>query len=142
MYNACHQYFNDANVMIAAAAVADYRPKNVALQKIKKNEATFTIELEKTKDILSSLGQIKKKQFLIGFALETENEIENAKLKIQKKNLDLIVLNSLNDLGAGFGKPTNKVTFIDKNFKIEPQELKSKEAVAIDIVNKIVSYYA
>ncbi|ENA1794502.1 bifunctional phosphopantothenoylcysteine decarboxylase/phosphopantothenate--cysteine ligase CoaBC [Flavobacterium psychrophilum] len=142
MYNACHQYFNDTNVMIAAAAVADYRPKNVALQKIKKNEATFTIELEKTKDILSSLGQIKKKQFLIGFALETENEIENAKLKIQKKNLDLIVLNSLNDLGAGFGKPTNKVTFIDKNFKIEPQELKSKEAVAIDIVNKIVSYYA
>ncbi|EOG6905095.1 bifunctional phosphopantothenoylcysteine decarboxylase/phosphopantothenate--cysteine ligase CoaBC [Flavobacterium psychrophilum] len=142
MYNTCHQYFNDANVMIAAAAVADYRPKNVALQKIKKNEATFTIELEKTKDILSSLGQIKKKQFLIGFALETENEIENAKLKIQKKNLDLIVLNSLNDLGAGFGKPTNKVTFIDKNFKIEPQELKSKEAVAIDIVNKIVSYYA
>ncbi len=88
------------------------------------------------------MGQIKKKQFLIGFALETENEIENAKLKIQKKNLDLIVLNSLNDLGAGFGKPTNKVTFIDKNFKIEPQELKSKEAVAIDIVNKIVSYYA
>ena len=79
---------------------------------------------------------------MIGFALETENEIENAKLKIQKKNLDLIVLNSLNDLGAGFGKPTNKVTFIDKNFKIEPQELKSKEAVAIDIVNKIVSHYA
>jgi phosphopantothenoylcysteine decarboxylase/phosphopantothenate--cysteine ligase len=142
MYNTCHEYFNDYDVMIAAAAVADYRPKNVAPQKIKKNEATFTIELEKTKDILLSLGQIKKDQFLIGFALETENEIENAKLKIQKKNLDLIVLNSLNDLGAGFGKPTNKVTFIDKNFKIEPQELKSKEAVAIDIVNKIVSHYA
>ncbi|SFA89282.1 phosphopantothenoylcysteine decarboxylase / phosphopantothenate--cysteine ligase [Flavobacterium swingsii] len=142
MYNTCHKYFNDYDVMIAAAAVADYRPKNVAPQKIKKNEATFTIELEKTKDILLSLGQIKKKQFLIGFALETENEIENAKLKIQKKNLDLIVLNSLNDLGAGFGKPTNKVTFIDKKFKIEPQELKSKEAVAIDIVNKIVSHYA
>ena len=142
MYNACHQYFNDYDVMIGAAAVADYRPKNVASQKIKKTEATFTIELEKTKDILLSLGQIKKNQFLIGFALETENEIENAKLKIQKKNLDLIVLNSLNDLGAGFGKPTNKVTFINKNFKIEPQELKSKEAVAIDIVNKIVSHYA
>ena len=142
MYNACHQYFDIVDVAIAAAAVADYRPKNVASQKIKKNEATFTIELEKTKDILFSLGQIKNKQFLIGFALETENEIENAKLKIQKKNLDLIVLNSLNDLGAGFGKPTNKVTFIDKNFKIEPQELKSKEDVAIDIVNKIVSHYA
>ena len=142
MYHACHQYFEDCDVMIAAAAVADYRPKNIASQKIKKHEATFTIELEKTKDILLSLSQIKKNQFLIGFALETENEIENAKLKIQKKNLDLIVLNSLNDLGAGFGKPTNKVTFIDKNFKIEPQELKSKEAVAIDIVNKIVSHYA
>ena len=142
MYDACHQYFNDHDVMIAAAAVADYRPKNVASQKIKKTEATFTIELEKTKDILLSLGQIKQNQFLIGFALETENEIENAKLKIQKKNLDLIVLNSLNDLGAGFGKPTNKVTFIDHNFKIEPQELKSKEEVAIDIVNKIISHYA
>ncbi|MEN9489119.1 MAG: hypothetical protein RL494_1384 [Bacteroidota bacterium] len=142
MYTTCHQYFNDADVMIAAAAVADYRPKNVAAQKIKKNEPTFTIELEKTKDILASLGQIKKNQFLIGFALETENEIENAKVKIQKKNLDLIVLNSLNDFGAGFGKPTNKVTFIDKNFTIEPQELKSKEIVALDIVHKIISHYA
>lgn len=142
MYQACHEYFNDMDVAISAAAVADYRPKNVADQKIKKNEISFTIELEKTKDILSSLGQIKKNQFLIGFALETENEIEHAKQKIQKKNLDLIVLNSLNDAGAGFGKPTNKVTFIDKDFTIEPQELKSKEEVAIDIVNKIIAYYA
>lgn len=142
MYVACHHYFNDVDVAIAAAAVADYRPKNIALQKIKKNDATFSIELEKTKDILASLGQIKKNQLLIGFALETENEIEHAKLKIQKKNLDLIVLNSLNDTGAGFGKPTNKVTFIDKDFKIEPQELKSKEEVAVDIVNKIISHYA
>lgn len=142
MYQACHEYFNDVDVAIAAAAVADYRPKNVADQKIKKNEISFTIELEKTKDILSSLGQIKKNQFLIGFALETENEIEHAKQKIQKKNLDLIVLNSLNDEGAGFGKPTNKVTFIDKDFTIEPQELKTKEEVAIDIVNKIIAYYA
>ena len=142
MYQRCHEYFNDMDVAIAAAAVADYRPKNVADQKIKKNEISFTIELEKTKDILSSLGQIKKNQFLIGFALETENEIEHAKQKIQKKNLDLIVLNSLNDEGAGFGKPTNKVTFIDKDFTIEPQELKSKEEVAIDIVNKIIAYYA
>ncbi len=142
MYDACHQYFNEVDVAIAAAAVADYRPKNIAAQKIKKNEPTFSIELEKTKDILASLGEIKKNQFLIGFALETENEIEHAKLKIQKKNLDLIVLNSLNDVGAGFGKATNKVTFIDKNFKIEPQELKSKEDVAVDIVNKIISHYA
>ena len=141
MYTACHEYFNDVDVAIAAAAVADYRPKNVALQKIKKSESNFSIELEKTKDILASLGEIKKNQFLIGFALETENEIENAKLKIQKKNLDLIVLNSLQDEGAGFGKPTNKITFIDKNFRIEPMELKSKEEVAIDILNKVISHY-
>lgn len=141
MYNACHQYYNEVDVAIAAAAVADYKPKNVANQKIKKNDATFTIELEKTKDILASLGAIKKNQFLIGFALETENEIEHAKLKIQKKNLDLIVLNSLNDKGAGFGKPTNKVTFINKNFQIEPMDLKSKEAVALDIINKIIQHY-
>ncbi|MET0760612.1 MAG: bifunctional phosphopantothenoylcysteine decarboxylase/phosphopantothenate--cysteine ligase CoaBC, partial [Flavobacterium sp.] len=141
MYDVCHQYFADVDVAIAAAAVADYRPKIVADQKIKKAEESFTIELEKTKDILASLGAIKKNQFLIGFALETENEIENAKLKIQKKNLDLIVLNSLQDEGAGFGKPTNKITFIDKNFKVEPMELKSKEAVADDILNKVIAHY-
>lgn len=142
MYDACHQYFENVDVAIAAAAVADYKPKNVATQKIKKTETTFTIELEKNKDILLSLGQIKKHQFLIGFALETENEIENAKIKIEKKNLDLIVLNSLNDKGAGFGKPTNKVTFIDKDFNIFENPLKSKELVAEDIVNLIVKKYA
>ena len=141
MYVACHQFYADVDVAIAAAAVADYKPKNVAQQKIKKAADNFTIELEKTKDILASLGEQKKNQFLIGFALETENEIENAKLKIQKKNLDLIVLNSLQDQGAGFGKPTNKVTFIDKFFNIEPMELKSKEAVADDILNKVVVYF-
>ncbi|CAM4383527.1 bifunctional phosphopantothenoylcysteine decarboxylase/phosphopantothenate--cysteine ligase CoaBC [Flavobacterium terrigena] len=142
MYEACHQYFSTTDVAIAAAAVADYKPKNVATQKIKKTEETFTIELEKNKDILLSLGQIKKNQFLIGFALETENEIENAKIKIEKKNLDLIVLNSLKDKGAGFGKPTNKVTFIDKDFNIFENPLKSKELVAEDIVNLIVKKYA
>ena len=141
MYDACHQYYTDVDVAIAAAAVADYKPKNVANQKIKKNDATFTIELEKTKDILASLGAIKKNQFLIGFALETENEIEHAKLKIQKKNLDLIVLNSLQDKGAGFGKDTNKITFIDKSFHVEPMELKSKEAVADDILNKVIAFF-
>ena len=141
MYNACHQYFKDVDVAIAAAAVADYRPKNVANQKIKKVTDDFKIELEKTKDILASLGEIKNKQFLIGFALETENEIENAKAKIKKKNLDLIVLNSLQDEGAGFGKPTNKVTFIDNEFHIEPLELKSKEAVADDILNKVIVHF-
>jgi len=142
MYEACHHYFENIDVVIAAAAVADYKPKNVAQQKIKKEETTFTIELEKNKDILLSLGQNKKNQFLIGFALETENEIENAKSKILKKNLDVIVLNSLNDEGAGFGKPTNKVTFIDKDFNIFDIQLKSKELVAEDIVNLIVKKYA
>lgn len=141
MYDACHRYFDEVDVAIAAAAVADYRPKNVASQKIKKSDATFVIELEKTKDILASLGEKKKNQFLIGFALETENEIEHAKLKIQKKNLDLIVLNSLNDKGAGFGHATNKVTFIDKNGNLEPMDLKSKEEVALDIVNKIIQHF-
>lgn len=142
MYEVCHQFFDSVDVGIAAAAVADYKPKNVATQKIKKSDASFTIELEKNKDILLSLGEIKKNQFLIGFALETENEIENAKIKIQKKNLDLIVLNSLNDKGAGFGQPTNKVSFIDKEFNIVENPLKSKEAVAEDIVNLIVKNYA
>ena len=141
MYQACHQFYANVDVVIAAAAVADYKPKNVALQKIKKAADSFVIELEKTKDILASLGLEKKNQFLIGFALETENEIENAKLKIQKKNLDLIVLNSLQDEGAGFGKDTNKVTFIDKNFLVEAMELKSKEAVADDILNKIMNHF-
>ncbi|MES2485698.1 MAG: bifunctional phosphopantothenoylcysteine decarboxylase/phosphopantothenate--cysteine ligase CoaBC [Bacteroidota bacterium] len=141
MYAACHEYFDGMDVAVAAAAVADYRPKTVAPQKIKKSESTLMLELEKTKDILASLGEKKKAQFLIGFALETENEIENAKAKIVKKNLDLIVLNSLNDEGAGFGKATNKVTFIDSSFNEEPMELKSKEAVAQDIINKIKRHY-
>lgn len=142
MYEACHEHFPNVNVAIAAAAVADYKPKNPATQKIKKAEATLTIELEKTKDILASLGQIKKHQLLIGFALETENEIENAKAKIAKKNLDFIVLNSLNDEGAGFKTQTNKVTFIDSNFAIESMDLKPKEEVAEDIVKKIIQHYA
>lgn len=141
MYNACHEHFDEVDAAVAAAAVADYRPKTVAPQKIKKNEGTLVLELEKTKDILSSLGAKKNGQFLIGFALETENEIENAIAKIAKKNLDLIVLNSLNDEGAGFGKPTNKVTFIDREGRQEPMELKSKEDVAKDIITKIKTHY-
>ncbi|MDN3677162.1 bifunctional phosphopantothenoylcysteine decarboxylase/phosphopantothenate--cysteine ligase CoaBC [Flavobacterium paronense] len=141
MYDACHEYFEKVDVAICAAAVADYKPKFVAKQKIKKAAASLAIELEKTQDILASLGKIKQQQFLIGFALETENEIENAKLKIQKKNLDLIVLNSLMDEGAGFGKTTNKITFIDKDFVVEPMDLKLKELVAIDIMNKVISFY-
>lgn len=141
MYDACHLYYNSMDVVIAAAAVADYTPKNVASQKLKKTEGDFSIELVKTKDILASLGAAKKNQLLIGFALETENEVAHAKMKIEKKNLDLIVLNSLNDEGAGFGKPTNKITFITKDFKEEPMELKSKEEVAIDILNKVIQHF-
>lgn len=141
MYDVCQEYFENVDVAIAAAAVADYRPKNVASQKIKKQDTNLTIELEKTQDILATLGEKKKNQFLIGFALETENELEHAKGKIKKKNLDLIVLNSLNDKGAGFGHATNKVTFIDKNFNEFQMDLKSKEAVAQDIVNIIIKHY-
>ena len=142
MYDVCHQYFPTSDVAIAAAAVADYRPKNPSTQKIKKNNSNLNLELEKTKDILASLGEIKKNQFLIGFALETENEIENAQNKLKSKNLDFIVLNSLQDTGAGFGGVTNKVTFVDSKFNVEPMELKSKEAVAQDIINKITAHYA
>lgn len=141
MYDACHQYYEAVDVAIAAAAVADYRPKAVADQKIKKDDADFSITLEKTKDILASMGAAKQNQFLIGFALETENEIENAKLKVRKKNLNLIVLNSLNDAGAGFGKPTNKITFIDADFVVTPMDLKPKEEVARDIINKVIQHY-
>lgn len=142
MYHACHELYPLMDVVIGAAAVADYRPKEVASQKIKKDEENFTIVLEKNPDILASLGALKTTQFLVGFALETQNEVEYAKSKLKKKNLDLIVLNSLNDKGAGFGKPTNKVTFIDKDFTVVPQDLKSKEAVAKDIIDQIVKRYA
>lgn len=138
MYLACHKYFNSSNIAILSAAVADYRPKNVAKKKIKKNDAYMQIELEPTKDILASLGEIKSNQFLVGFALETNDEVANAIGKLEKKNLDAIVLNSLNDKGAGFATSTNKITFIDKNKEKASFELKSKVEVANDILNEIV----
>jgi phosphopantothenoylcysteine decarboxylase/phosphopantothenate--cysteine ligase len=138
MYEACHNYFKNVDIAVLSAAVADYRPKNIAAQKIKKTESTFTIELEKTKDILKSLGAIKKQQFLVGFALETNNELEHAKGKLESKNLDLIVLNSLNDIGAGFGGSTNKVTFITASHEIIAHELKSKTEVAQDLLQQIL----
>lgn len=138
MYLACHKYFNSSNIAILSAAVADYRPKNVAKKKIKKNDAYMQIELEPTKDILASLGEIKSNQFLVGFALETNDEVANAIGKLEKKNLDAIVLNSLNDKGAGFATSTNKITFIDKNKEKASFELKSKVDVANDILNEIV----
>ncbi|WP_417362954.1 bifunctional phosphopantothenoylcysteine decarboxylase/phosphopantothenate--cysteine ligase CoaBC [Galbibacter sp.] len=139
MYNAAHQVFNQVDIAILAAAVADYKPAEVADQKIKKKTATLHIDLVPTSDILASLGLIKERQFLVGFALETENEIDNAVSKLQRKNLDAIVLNSLNDTGAGFGKSTNKVTFIDKKLNRIAFPLKSKAEVAIDIFNEIRS---
>jgi phosphopantothenoylcysteine decarboxylase/phosphopantothenate--cysteine ligase len=139
MYNACHTYFKEVDIAILSAAVADYKPKNIADQKIKKKDTTLTMELTPTKDILASLGEIKENQFLVGFALETNNEIENAKNKIKRKNLDAIVLNSLQDKGAGFATNTNKITIIDKSLNEKPFELKSKVEVAKDIMNEIVS---
>ena len=138
MYDEVHQHFKNIDVAILSAAVADYRPKTVASQKIKKKESTFSIELEKTKDILKSLGEVKQNQVLVGFALETNNELENAKGKLQSKNLDLIVLNSLQDKGAGFGVSTNKVTFITSSNEVIENELKSKAEVAKDLMQQIL----
>lgn len=138
MYQTAHRHFKDAAISVLAAAVADYRPKVVADQKIKKKEGDFSIELARTQDIAASLGAIKRNdQILIGFALETQNELENAERKLKKKNFDFIVLNSLNDKGAGFAHDTNKITLVFSN-KTEDFELKSKKEVAVDIVKAIV----
>lgn len=139
MYDAVNEHYETIDIAICAAAVADYKPKTVAEQKIKKASNDLSIEFIKNKDILFSLGEQKKNQYLVGFALETENEVENAKGKLKRKNLDAIVLNSLNDTGAGFGKLTNKITFIDKNSNIKTFDLKSKAAVAVDIFSEIIS---
>ena len=131
--------FRSADISVLSAAVADYKPVKKANQKIKKSEGTKALDLVPTKDTLADLGKIKKrKQLLVGFALETENEIVNAKAKIKRKNLDLIILNSLNDKGAGFKGDTNKITVIDKYNKITKFELKSKVEVAQDIVKLIL----
>lgn len=136
MFQAVQQNFETTDIFISAAAVADYRPKTVADQKIKKTGDDLVIELERTKDILKTLGAQKTKQFLIGFALETEEEVENAQRKLTKKNLDFIVLNSLRDKGAGFQTDTNKITIIRKD-DIKRFDLKSKDEVASDIINEI-----
>lgn len=138
MYQTAHQHFDNCDVAILSAAVADYRPMDVASEKIKKKEGELTLHLIKTKDILASLGKIKKGQFLVGFALETQNEEENAKLKLKKKNLDLIVLNSLRDEGAGFKSDTNMVTLISKDNKVLPFPVKPKNEVAKDILAFII----
>ena len=138
MYEMANEHFSDADIVICAAAVADYKPKVKSEQKIKKSESELQIDLIKNRDILYSFGQEKKAQYLVGFALETENELENAKAKLKRKNLDAIVLNSMNDQGAGFGGTTNKISFIDTNLDIQAFELKTKAAVAKDILNEII----
>jgi phosphopantothenoylcysteine decarboxylase / phosphopantothenate---cysteine ligase len=139
MYDACINHFEKTDIAVMSAAVADYTPVSTASQKIKKNEGTFNIELTKTKDILKSLGEKKKnKQLLVGFALETNDEKEYALKKLKTKNADMIVLNSLNDAGAGFGHDTNKITIFDKHNNEYKFDTKSKKEVAIDIVNTII----
>ncbi len=142
MLQACNISFLDCHIAIMAAAVADYKPKNIAPEKIKKSDTTVILELTKTVDIAYTLGQLKKKsQVLIGFALETENEETNAQLKLEKKNLDFIVLNSLRDEGAGFGTDTNKITLIWPGNKKQSFGLKSKAEAAKDIVAQIVNLF-
>ncbi|WP_373057472.1 bifunctional phosphopantothenoylcysteine decarboxylase/phosphopantothenate--cysteine ligase CoaBC [Zunongwangia sp. H14] len=140
MFDAVNSRFDDVDVVIAAAAVSDYKPKIVADKKIKKSEEELNLELTKTQDILKELGKRKKHQKLIGFALETNDELENARGKLQRKNLDFIVLNSMRDEGAGFKKDTNKITIVhpnrEKNF-----ELKPKKDVARDILNEVVELF-
>lgn len=140
MYAECLKYFNACDIAIMSAAVADYKPTNVANQKIKKSDAVITLALEKTTDILFELGKLKKQQLLVGFALETENLIENATSKLNRKNLDLIVANYSSTAGEGFGFDTNKVIIIDRNNKMYNFELKQKEEVALDIVDIVAKY--
>jgi phosphopantothenoylcysteine decarboxylase/phosphopantothenate--cysteine ligase len=144
MYEACISIFENVDIAIMAAAVADYTPVMKAAEKIKKSEDGLQVELVKTKDILKSLGERKREdQVLVGFALETQNEKENAKDKLQKKNADMIVLNSLKDKGAGFGFDTNKVTVFLKNGAEVNFQIKSKKEVAKDIVDTLIkNFYA
>lgn len=141
MQKAMEENFEKADIVIMSAAVADYRPATMAEQKIKKDGENMTIELVKNPDILKGLGEKKKHQILVGFALETNNEVEFAKGKLEKKNLDFIVLNSLQDEKAGFQKDTNKVTLIPRNGNPIAYEAKNKTDVAKDILNFILENY-
>jgi phosphopantothenoylcysteine decarboxylase / phosphopantothenate---cysteine ligase len=139
MYEAAVSLFPKCDGAVMAAAVADYTPQSVKNKKIKRENTPLILPLKSTKDIAAHLGSLKKKsQLLVGFALETHDEITRAKKKCREKNFDLIVLNSLNTPGGGFYVDTNKVTFIDKNNNLQEFELKSKEAVARDIVDKMI----
>ena len=142
MYSACTKEFERSDIGVMAAAVADYTPVEVAADKIKKTDANLVIELKKTKDILKSLGEKKSpKQVLVGFALETTNENEYALSKLKSKNADMVVMNSLNDQGAGFGTDTNKISIFDKSGKEFSYPLMSKKEVAKNIVDTIIQLY-
>lgn len=144
MYDACAAEFLDSDIGIMSAAVADYTPMVRADQKIKKDEGTLQIELTRTVDILKSLGSMKRPgQVLVGFALETENELENARAKLTRKNADMIVLNSLQDAGAGFGHDTNKITILHRDGTVREFDTKSKAEVASDIIDTLIEkHYA
>ena len=142
MYGLVMKKYLQVDIAIAAAAVSDFKPAQVSVQKIKKEKAIQSIELEPTKDILFQMGSRKQKQFLVGFALETDNEVMNALKKLKTKNLDAIVLNSLNDEGAGFSGDSNKISYIDKNEKLTSFDMKSKSSVAKDIFSQILTQYA
>ncbi|MDH5398436.1 MAG: bifunctional phosphopantothenoylcysteine decarboxylase/phosphopantothenate--cysteine ligase CoaBC [Cyclobacteriaceae bacterium] len=138
MFEATVGLFDAMNIAVLAAAVSDYTPAFYSTQKIKKKTSELSIDLKKTKDIAAELGGLKKDQLIVGFALETENEEDNARLKLKNKNFDLIVLNSLNEEGAGFEHDTNKIIIFDKNNKRKDFELKDKSQVAKDIVHEII----
>jgi phosphopantothenoylcysteine decarboxylase/phosphopantothenate--cysteine ligase len=142
MYAKASEHFCNNDIAICAAAVADYTPTIIASEKIKKSDANLVIEFTKTPDTLASLGKLKTaNQILVGFALETNNELENAKTKLKNKNADIIVLNSLQNKGAGFQHNTNQITIIDSKNNEVNFDLKTKEMVAVDILKHIIQYY-
>ena len=139
MYDACLKLHDETDIEVMAAAVADYKPEEMSTQKIKKDKSNFTLSLEKTNDILAELGKKKSKQFLVGFALETNNEQEYAKQKLSAKNADMIVLNSLQDAKSGFGYDTNKVTVFCADKTEYALELATKKEIAEQIVELIIN---
>jgi phosphopantothenoylcysteine decarboxylase/phosphopantothenate--cysteine ligase len=140
MFTAIKLHYEYADAVIMSAAVADYKPVSVSTSKIKKNDEEITIQLTKNPDILAWMGAHKKHQILAGFALETDNELQNAKDKLIKKNLDFIVLNSLQHKGAGFQHDTNQISIVEKDEKVTHFEIKSKKEVAVDVADKLFSY--